>query len=313
MTGGVNGSYFKIGDDIVRHLSDQAGSQLRILNTISRGSVQNVYDLVHLRLIDIAIVQSDVLKWFAARAPQSDYVQKIRFLAPLHTEEIHVLARSDIGTSIFDLRGRRVMIGPRDSGTSLTAELLLDEYINSYTPMNGSASEGLVGLKNGTVDAVFFVGGQPLDFIKTKVTAADNLTLLSIPLKQDLPDVYFHTSIQAESYPNSGFRNSLTETIGVKAVLAAYEFDARSSESRCRHNNLIVFTTELLKAFDRIKAEPTTVRHPKWNEINLLGDVPGWQPASARVEALRIAGLSKESVFFSAKQSKACSIVDWSY
>ena len=48
-----------------------------------------------------------------------------RSMFPLYNEEVHVLASTDIAT-LEDLAGRKVAVGVRDSGTFLTASLILD-------------------------------------------------------------------------------------------------------------------------------------------------------------------------------------------
>ena len=49
----------------------------------------------------------------------------VRIAFPLYNEEVHVLARREIAT-LADLSGQRVAIGVEDSGTFLTASLVLD-------------------------------------------------------------------------------------------------------------------------------------------------------------------------------------------
>ena len=60
VSGGVNGTYIRISADLADVLD---ASDLRILSIIGKGSVQNTADLLYLRGIDIAIVQSDVLEF----------------------------------------------------------------------------------------------------------------------------------------------------------------------------------------------------------------------------------------------------------
>ena len=61
ISGGVDGTYIRIAADLAAVL-EEPGS-LRILPVIGKGSVQNVADLLYLRGIDVAIVQSDVLAY----------------------------------------------------------------------------------------------------------------------------------------------------------------------------------------------------------------------------------------------------------
>jgi len=60
ITGGVNGTYIRIAADMATVLDTD---NLRILAMIGKGSVQNINDLLYLKGVDMAIVQSDVLEY----------------------------------------------------------------------------------------------------------------------------------------------------------------------------------------------------------------------------------------------------------
>lgn len=60
ITGSVNGTYIRIASELATVLDTDG---LRILAIIGKGSVQNISDLLYLKGIDLAIVQSDVLEY----------------------------------------------------------------------------------------------------------------------------------------------------------------------------------------------------------------------------------------------------------
>ncbi|NIM20470.1 MAG: hypothetical protein GTO51_09610, partial [Candidatus Latescibacteria bacterium] len=57
-----------------------------------------------------------------------DVFEKVRVVLNLYPEEIHVLARDRGISAFYHLEKKRVSVGPQNSGTALTAELLFRVY-----------------------------------------------------------------------------------------------------------------------------------------------------------------------------------------
>lgn len=86
------------------------------------------------REVDLALVSS---------ALRSKSYPRVREVAPLHVEALHVLVREelagDVGETLAGLRGRRVDVGPRDSAGAALALAVL-----AFADMDGSAGEAPV-------------------------------------------------------------------------------------------------------------------------------------------------------------------------
>src|SRR5690606_1094934 len=104
ISGGVTGTYVRIAADLADALDE--GYEMRVLPIIGKGSVRNIEDLLLLRGIDVAIVQSDVLDFYKRAELVPDIESKIHYVTRLYDEEVHVLARAEIAT-VDDLAGRR--------------------------------------------------------------------------------------------------------------------------------------------------------------------------------------------------------------
>src|ERR1700688_1783618 len=90
---GAGSTDTRIAADIARALDDS--DKLRILPMLGRGSVQNIADLIYLKGVDIAIVDTDVL----TQTMQSGTIPRqstVQYIAKLFPEEIHILARKEI-------------------------------------------------------------------------------------------------------------------------------------------------------------------------------------------------------------------------
>src|ERR1043165_4090422 len=85
VSGGVDGTYVRIAADLAAVLD---GPELRILPTLGKGSLQNLTDLIYLRGVDIAIVQSDALA-YARRERLLPLDRAIAYVAKLYNEEFH--------------------------------------------------------------------------------------------------------------------------------------------------------------------------------------------------------------------------------
>src|ERR1700748_343022 len=105
VTGGVDGTYIRLGADLLNVLDD--GDSLRILSVIGRGAVQNLGDLLFLRGVDVVFVQSDILAYTRRQKLYPGIDQGVQYITSLYREELHVLARADIH-DLAELQGKPV-------------------------------------------------------------------------------------------------------------------------------------------------------------------------------------------------------------
>jgi TRAP transporter TAXI family solute receptor len=187
-TGSTAGTYFPVGVAIAGIVShppgvdrceqhDVCGPVGLIASTrTSEGTIANVY-AVNARQADSALAQSDVVaeaiagKGVFAKSGKQSHVMAI---ADLYPEEVHVVVpkRSKI-QSIVELRGKRVSIGGKTSGTIVTARAVLAAYHLSEKTIKPSyvgADLAATQLEKGQIDAFFFVGGAPVPIIQDLVS-----------------------------------------------------------------------------------------------------------------------------------------------
>lgn len=254
----------RIAADIAQVLND--GDKLRILPMLGEGSVQNIADLIFLKGVDVAIVHSDVLTLTMQRGsiPRENTVQYITRLFP---EEIHILARRDIG-KLDDLNGKPVGVGTIGSGTEITSTTLLD--ICHITPaiVHEPQQIALERLRRGELAAMFVVGGKPMPLLQG-IEAGTGLHFLSIPLTAQLVDAYLPTELDHQRYPNLVPVGPPIETVAVGSILIT--LSASSDTARAKRVNRFVDAL-----FDRFDQFHQPGFHPKWQEVNLSAQVQGW-------------------------------------
>ena len=82
ITGTPAGTYLAVGYDMSVVMDD--GDNLRVLAVTGKGSVQNVKDILHLRGVDMGIVQSDVMSHFKASGEYGqNFDQRLLYIAKL--------------------------------------------------------------------------------------------------------------------------------------------------------------------------------------------------------------------------------------
>jgi uncharacterized protein len=269
ISGGVTGTYVRIAADLANALDD--GYDLRVLPIIGKGSVRNIEDLLLLRGIDVAIVQSDVLDFYKRAELVPNIERKLRYISKLYNEEVHVLARSEHDT-IDDLAGKRVNFGTDGSGTFMTASIIFDDLGIDVDVQSDPEPIALEKLRSGEIDALVFVGGKPVDLI-AKIGADEPLRLLAIPPER-IKAAYVPSELTADAYPNLIDGGGKVQTVAVSAVLAAYNWP----DGHPRRHKLNRFIQRFSANFSRLLEAPF---HPKWREIDLTADVPGWRRITA--------------------------------
>ena len=145
----------------------------------------------------------------------------MRVVFPLYNEEVHVLARRDIA-SLTDLAGRKVATGEADSGTKVTADLILDlAQVEPAERLALAPDAALEALLAGEIDALFYVVGAPAALFDTERIdpAAFHLVPLTGP---ELTAAYTPAEIAAGTYP---FVNEAVPVVAVRAVLVTFDFD----------------------------------------------------------------------------------------
>src|SRR5690242_17007144 len=151
VTSDQSGTYLRIAADMGKVL-DNPTTGLRILPIAGDGSIQNITDLLYLKGVDLAIVQSDVLAYIKDHRIHGGVSDRVSYITRLYNEEFHLVAR-DKFRSVADLSGKRVNFGPDGSGSYLTATTVFKALGVEVVPQTFDTETALEKLKNGEIDA----------------------------------------------------------------------------------------------------------------------------------------------------------------
>lgn len=275
VSGGVGGTYIKIAADLQAVLDTT--SDLRVLPIVGKGSVQNITDLLYMRGIDIAIVQSDVLAFLKGDGNYPNLDSRIAYITKLYNEEFHLVARRDV-TDIRQLEGKTVNFGPEGSGTAMTAQVVFNSLGINVNATAENYQDALQKVKDGQIDAMVYVAGKPAS-IFTAIAPGDGLHVVPVAYDAKLQESYLPASISAQDYPGLVGAGDTVDTVAVGAVMAVFNWKQRTG----RYYTTKVFVEAFMDNFAEFLKEP---RHPKWAEVNLAAELPGWQRYSVAQEWL---------------------------
>ena len=190
-TGGTAGTYYPIGGLIANAISNAPGSRpceeggscgvpgLIATAVSSNGSVANVNAIAGATL-ESGFSQSDVATWAQTGTgiwEDREAVDGLRMIANLYPESIHLVASAGSGIdSVDDLAGKRVSLDEPGSGTLVDARIILEAYGLSEADVEASflkPDQAAERMRDGAMDAFFFVGGFPAGAIAELASQAD--------------------------------------------------------------------------------------------------------------------------------------------
>ncbi|MCO6415366.1 TAXI family TRAP transporter solute-binding subunit [Siccirubricoccus sp. KC 17139] len=156
---------------------------------------------------------------------------KVRAIAVLYTNRMQVVTTAAAGiTKLTDLKGKRVSTGAPGSATEVMAFRLieaagLDRDKDFRARERLSPAESTNAIKDGKLDAYFFVSGVPTSAI-TDLGASPGITLKMIDHAEYVPKitekygpVYFPEVIPAGTYPGQTTDNHQMSVANILAVL----------------------------------------------------------------------------------------------
>ena len=183
-TGGTAGTYYPVGGMIANAVS-QPG-KIVVTAQASNGSVANVNGIAG-GALESGFSQADVATW--AQTGTGLYEGKpsvpgLRLIANLYPESVHIVARKGAGIkSVADLKGKRVALDEPGSGTLVDARLILAAYgvkESDLKPEYIKPNQAGDKMKDGSLDAFFFVGGAPAGAIAELASSGTGIELIPI-------------------------------------------------------------------------------------------------------------------------------------
>jgi uncharacterized protein len=273
---GLSCTCARFTEDIRNVVNDLGPDGVRVLPILGVGGLQNAKDVLFLKNVDMAVVDEDNLRLLKKKDPvlYADIEQRIQYITKLYNSEFQVLARNDI-RSYDDLRGKKVNFNLKDSQTEVTADTVFNALDIQTQRSYYDNDEALKRLISGEISAMIILTGAPQAML-AKVKKEDGVHFL--PLDQEsLPNhklgelfaAYLPADLTHEHYPNLIAEGTTVPTIANRALLVAYTWPENSP----RYKRVAKFIDAFFSKIDQFN-NPS--RHPKWREVNLAAEMPGW-------------------------------------
>jgi TRAP-type uncharacterized transport system substrate-binding protein len=273
---GLSCTCARFAEDMRKIVNDLKPGGQRVLPVVGVGGLQSLEDVLFLDDIDMGVVDEDNLRVLKKRDPSlyANIEQRVQYITKLYNSEFQVIARNEI-KSFADLRGRKVNFDLKDSETEVAADsvfntLKLDTVRSHYD--NEAAIKKVI---EGEISAMIVLTGAPqttFSMLKKEdgvhFLPFDERAAESSSVKQILAD-YLPAELTHEQYPLLIPEGQTVPTFATGTLLIAYAWPENSE----RYNKVARFVREF---FGRIDEFHDGARHPKWNEINIAANIPGW-------------------------------------
>ncbi|MHA1567600.1 MAG: TAXI family TRAP transporter solute-binding subunit, partial [Alphaproteobacteria bacterium] len=123
-------------------------------------------------------------------------------------------------------------------------------------------------LKAGEIDGMVYVAGKPTRAF-SDISADDLVHFVPIDFEPALLETYLPARLTSQDYPALIEPGEAVDTLAVGAVMAVYNW----SPDTYRYRKVSRFVDSFFDQFSKFQEAP---RHPKWKEVTLSAEVPGW-------------------------------------
>ncbi|MCF8482900.1 MAG: TAXI family TRAP transporter solute-binding subunit [Rhodospirillum sp.] len=227
-TGSVSGVYYALGSAICRQMNQSRKEHG--VNCSAEATEGSIYNIGQMRAneYNFSVVQSD---WqYHAMTGSSKFREagpysELRAVFSAHPEPFTVLARAGTGITTFDdLKGKKVNLGPLDSGQRATTEALLkvmgwslDDFAQVGTL---NATDQSKALCDGEYDAIVYTVGHPNRSVGSAARSCD-VAFVSVPADVVAKVLELGGYFSAVTIPIGTYREieDPADTFGVRATL----------------------------------------------------------------------------------------------
>jgi hypothetical protein len=283
LAGGLlEGAPIHFATEIARVVND--GGAMHVLPIVTRGPTENVNDLLYLKGIDAAIINSDSLEEYKSEVPQIQ--QRVTYVLSLVPSELHIFVRPEI-RSLADLAGKKVNFNTQGTAAAYSGPLIFSRLGLDVEKMFVPHPVALEQMRRGETAAVVFVTSKPVDtFVRGKWE--EGFKFLPVEYGAKFEDYYLPSYLEPTDYPNLIAKGERIATLAVPTILAAYNWSPGSP----RYHRIARFVDELFSRVDRLRSPGFD---PKWKDVDLNTRAPGLERFQAAQEWLDRASATKQS------------------
>lgn len=266
VTGNTGGVFYPYGGGLAKILSEK-GADIQATAQVTGGSVDNV-KLLAAGEADLGFSTLDSA--FDGLSGTGAYTdsgpQPVRVIATLYDSYLHAVAASSSGiTSIAGMSGKRIGVGSAGSSTEGIADRVLAaagiDPKNGVSRDNLSVAESAGALKDGKIDAFFWVGGLPTSAVKDlALSGQPALTFLPAAAEQAALEAAYPGLYHAMELPAATYQGQAAAVPGIGVANVLLVAETAPAE---------LVTTVLATLFDHLDAVHQI--HPEAAKLTLQG------------------------------------------
>jgi uncharacterized protein len=261
----VNGQ----GTLAVNELAERLGQigKMRVLPIAGHGGAENVRDLLYLKGVDLALLNSDILAYLDQARQYPDARRRIRYVTHLLDQKVYLLARKEL-SNIEDLRGRRVIVLSR-SGGSYTTAIALFGLLKIELRLETAGPDAVLGdAGSPDFDAVLLLSSE-LSRLRVGAQLRENFRQLPITMTPALQKAYLPAVVEAREIPGFVMTERKLDTVAVSSLLTVYDWNVSHSRFQSVKNFIAAFFTALPELR---RQGPASV----WWQLDINARPPGW-------------------------------------
>ena len=222
LTGGTGGTYYPLGGQIGKIISDK--TKANITPQTSGASAENM-ETLRVGEAEIAFSQTDIAAYALEGTEMFDGkpIDNIMAISSLYPETVQIVTTAKSGIkSIEDLKGKKVSVGAPGSGAYINAMQILEIHGLSEKDIKGqnlSFDESTEGIQAGNIDAAFITAGTPTGAVEA-LSVQNDLMVLPIADDKIKALVKKYPYYAEDTIPSGTYKiKSDVKTVAVKAML----------------------------------------------------------------------------------------------
>ena len=248
-SGAPTGTQYPMAENIVSTCSN---ANTHITNKQTEGALDNIEKIYSDPTTQYGIIPVDAL--FYQQGIDPKMMTRIQMVFSFYSSEFHVIKKAGSNiNSLADLQGKRVVEGPRGSGTWVSSQVVKSLTGINWVASNASQTAGLKAVLDGSVDAEIIWAGKPIDLLSNTKSGVE-LVSLSHP-KLDAFGLYTKSIIPSNTYP---FQKSSVQSYKVDTILATYAF---KNQYQKEIGDLVTCITKNIDTLQK-------TGHAKWRDVD---------------------------------------------
>jgi len=242
-----------------------AGLQ-RVLAVRGLGPLANARELLHLRGIDMAVLNADVTAYSKVTGELPGLAGRLNSVLKLYDKTIIILALGDV-KSLQDLANQKILALGADSDSHVSTRALFGLLNIPVTIGDANFTDALQQVIDGKAKALVTLVEHD-DETLGRLPAGKGLHVVPVPMTDALATVYLPVTVPLVDAPALAV-NAEVLTVKVASIIATYGW----KPTHARYYPVAQFVRSLPQAIATLRKQGN--RHV-WREIDGREEVPGW-------------------------------------